>query len=1398
MARGSHAMWALAVSIACCLLVLTEAQHFTPGWSFLRTCAVKQHHPLRHQPSDLHCASFHVTASLRLVLLATSRFHLVASRALLLFAAQDLLGLGTQVIKAENASTDPTAPLYQEGKWEVSGIDGIYSAKCRYSQGAATMTATFNVPVADYYNVYATYCPHNVYRTTRSVFVIDSPSTPDAEQIVAVNQRTDAAHPDGLEVLHSVFLNPGPLTIQLRQSTGDPNGTISIDAFVLRRGIIVEAEHPESTTINGTWTESIDYDGYFGSSYLTTTEEGATVDMKTGAPRRDIYSLFLLSVAAQIRDGTVDVIVYHALGSTPLIWDQHTHPTFFAGSFTLDGASHVLIVVNGTGDRAVVVDGLWIKQADIADNDDASRIATIGSWGTSTNTAGYLGTSYAYTSGTSDNTFVGYKSMIFKFEPETAGIYTFSLTWRPYTSRATNALCSVFSKSGDVLVTRINQRKALPNGMFLDTITAVLPAGLTNFSVSNYYIVTEDEDISPSLSADAVSLAPRNNIVYDADVQGVTLMGTWDEERYTSSDRAYSGSTFLLSGDAAASANVKAPHLEGVAEYDVYISYVYWSSRSKTVRYESSGPYAVAGNRSSDVDQSVDPSGTWQFLHRQVFGHGQGGLIMTNQGSGKMCADAYKYVFRRRVPSQLIDAEAPHLVTFVGSWALSSHTPGFHGLGYFHDLNEEAGRKSVTYHFTVSAPGRYRIYSSWAGDASRASDVPIMLLGASGYSFNFTIDQSMRRSHYVVAEVTLPVGALDLVLSNDVARYSYRQTYVIADMFALVMVEETCDGASTTRDTSDPNSIVPRCRLQADCPLGTFRSDVDECTPCTEAQYTPVINSPACFDVTTCSPGAYERIAPTLSTDRKCQLCEAGTFLNDTSGQCQACTANCADDELVVQACTRAHDLQCEPRTECAAYEFEADTGVPGQTDRTCTNCTQCSPGAYVASDCSSTADRKCAACDSESFSSIINAAICQGINSCLPGHYQLVAPTSSSDAECQACAVGKADTDSDAATSCVSCGDFNGYQDQAGQATCKQPSTCAPGAGQSVAPTSTSDRECAPCEPNRSFHNAGTSAPTCQIVTLCGKGYVMTQAPTTSTDRVCSPCPDGTFKTTADTLDEQGLCQTVTSCEDEEYAAQAATLTSDVVCQPAAIVLLTFSEGISAVKGGASEQGVLAAIAEAIRQLDSGSSLLRLLPVYGTSNRRRVSTMIGANALFPSVTARKAFERESQDLSFTYDGQQYSTSQTEVGASTASSGKSNVALAAGVGAGVAVVALVLVVVFAVRRHKDAKRRKAETREVIAFENPNYETTPQDTFNPVYNDFEDHASEDAVGYTDVPVRSSGDADGEGAMGFGADDYLETEDLDVEMPEPQAEDAGYLEADGFDGGFDDDDDDAFNG
>eukprot|EP00049_Salpingoeca_infusionum_P005502 m.92811 g.92811 ORF g.92811 m.92811 type:complete len:2840 (+) comp12991_c0_seq1:76-8595(+) len=336
------------------------------------------------------------------------------------------------------------------------------------------------------------------------------------------------------------------------------------------------------------------------------------------------------------------------------------------------------------------------------------------------------------------------------------------------------------------------------------------------------------------------------------------------------------------------------------------------------------------------------------------------------------------------------------------------------------------------------------------------------------------------------------------------------------------------------------------CTDTCDCTAGfklVTDQDSSECVSCVEGtSFNPTEGETSCLPVSKCGRGTQELAAPTISTDRQCADCPAGTTDADFSGAttCKECgpgtyapaqssgpCSNLACDVGTVDTDSDA-STPCEPCTLGVGFQDQT-----GQT--ACKPVTSCAAGEEEVRAMTLFADRVCKECVPGTFKSEAGQEHkCQAVTVCQAGFEESQAPTATSDRLCRACAE---DT----------------FKPEVGSTTvCRAVTTCAAGEEEITAPTSKSDRICRSCLLGASFKADAGQDTTCIPVTRCTASEFMSQTPTVSSDAVCTDvtiCADGFFEAEAPTSNSDRVCSECSVCPDGRFEIRSCSRLEDTQC---------------------------------------------------------------------------------------------------------------------------------------------------------------------------------------------------------------------------------------------------------
>eukprot|EP00043_Microstomoeca_roanoka_P015821 m.158745 g.158745 ORF g.158745 m.158745 type:complete len:1646 (-) comp16337_c1_seq1:113-5050(-) len=348
--------------------------------------------------------------------------------------------------------------------------------------------------------------------------------------------------------------------------------------------------------------------------------------------------------------------------------------------------------------------------------------------------------------------------------------------------------------------------------------------------------------------------------------------------------------------------------------------------------------------------------------------------------------------------------------------------------------------------------------------------------------------------------------------------------------------------------TSSGQRLCERCLVEEDCDVGeylygnclSYASQGPECRACFETCAT--CTGPGSSACTTCKPGF------ALSESGQC-VSNCGTGMFADNGFCTPCHPSCGDicmtaDETGCISCYNAADghpeavettwLVLEPGQiygRCVA-DCPSAHFMNSETGE-CTPCSSCPSGSYIVTACSATEDVTCESCTlNQNFAPLPDTRTCTALTMCDVGEEMKVAATTSTDRQCGPCQAGT-------------------YQDEPGKLSCKTVSRCNETIEYaSTLPTPSTNVICSPltrCRSSEYEQQASTysSDVVCARISTCAKGTFEQHAPTSTTDRVCSPCRGDTYQDQA----EQLSCKRATQCDGDQYQAQNVTATSDRLC---------------------------------------------------------------------------------------------------------------------------------------------------------------------------------------------------------------------------------------------------------
>ena len=332
---------------------------------------------------------------------------------------------------------------------------------------------------------------------------------------------------------------------------------------------------------------------------------------------------------------------------------------------------------------------------------------------------------------------------------------------------------------------------------------------------------------------------------------------------------------------------------------------------------------------------------------------------------------------------------------------------------------------------------------------------------------------------------------------------------------------DACDGTTQYQDVPGTEACKP---VRNPCPADTYGSvqpTVSTDRVCSVASFCnigdgleyiasqPTISADrTCANVTLCDAGTAQSVAPTPTTDRRCDACDGTSEYQDEreSTSCKS-TAVCSRDAFERAPSSPTSDRDCRWASIC---ETEGAAEFIGQaltltSDRTCNATTICRAGSGVRAQPTATSDRACVQCDAGfNYQDDPTSEGCNPVaQDCAADAFTVQPATSSSDRQCTPLR------------------------------------TCEAGTMVDVRPTVSSDRECRPCNGLTAFQSL-PNQDACASVTECleAEDQVFAHEPTS-----------GEFELTAPTSSSDRQCQQLTSCTYGERVARPHTATSDRVC---------------------------------------------------------------------------------------------------------------------------------------------------------------------------------------------------------------------------------------------------------
>lgn len=410
-------------------------------------------------------------------------------------------------------------------------------------------------------------------------------------------------------------------------------------------------------------------------------------------------------------------------------------------------------------------------------------------------------------------------------------------------------------------------------------------------------------------------------------------------------------------------------------------------------------------------------------------------------------------------------------------------------------------------------------------------------------------------------------------------------------------IEDTDGGSQAGDECADEHGADGgACTPQTVCAPGTFAvpgeaDDTEwECSVCPLGTFSEVNDAEECQEWTTCEPGEYVTQKGNAAQDRLCEPCPAGE--NSAADNAAACYTidGCPAGAYSVTAPTEGPTecAPCDVGYFCeggfvAALACEEGTWDDDQDPTTpCVAHTQCPVGSFVEVTGSAVQDATCAECLPGTFSTEVNAQMCQTWQTCAAGTYVSAAGSSTSDVECNGCMSGTYSSTQDAADcapwtdcqqgeyveasgdattdrQCAPC-PMGQFSDTLNAGSCAAPGQCAAGTLETAPATQSSDATCEPCAAGNycaggqaqavacgpeSWDDDADPATPCVAKRACAAGQYVVSDGDSTTNRSCSPCAADQYSTTMNAPS----CTSWSNCAPGKYVSTQGSSVSDRVC---------------------------------------------------------------------------------------------------------------------------------------------------------------------------------------------------------------------------------------------------------
>jgi len=241
----------------------------------------------------------------------------------------------------------------------------------------------------------------------------------------------------------------------------------------------IVVDNPAATFV-GSWPTSTSVAGYYGANYQShAAGTGAnTATWYFNIPTAGNWQVYARWTSSTNRATNAKYTVNYQGGSTVVTKNQETNGGSWQllGTFPFNAAAYSVRLTDNANEY-VIADAIRLVPAPPEIVVDNPAAAFVGTWPTSTSTAGYYGSNYQ-----TNAAGTGTETATWTFSITTAGNYGVYAWWTAYSNRASNAKYTITHAGGSTTVT-VNQQV---NG------GSWQPLGIFYFNVGTYSVRLSD------------------------------------------------------------------------------------------------------------------------------------------------------------------------------------------------------------------------------------------------------------------------------------------------------------------------------------------------------------------------------------------------------------------------------------------------------------------------------------------------------------------------------------------------------------------------------------------------------------------------------------------------------------------------------------------------------------------------------------------------------------------------------------------------------------------------------------------------------------------------------------------------------------------------------------------